>query len=357
MPRPAFAVLLMLMLAACTTAGAPSPSATEAPVATPGSTEAPLTPEPSSSPEPPTWTGHAAAGLAMVRTADPATGLTHVFVVDADGELRQVTGVSGATGASFPVWSPDGSQLAFGAPKIGFPGINGFVGVVNADGSEERQLGEGASIRWSPDGTRISFTEVDDVTSDPIHHFVVDVASGEVSDLGEGANARWLDDDRMVFHVNELGADGSVRPTAHALTLSTGASEVLAENTTVTPSPDGSMLLLLSEGVVSIAPTDDLSAAREIASGTDAVWSADGTRIAVYYDYDEQVRGIWAVVDLEGRTIQSGIVGDRPTWSPDGTRLGLEYFNPEGEASVQVVDVASGEVVFELEGQQPAWRP
>ena len=125
----------------------------------------------------------------------------------------------------------------------------------------------------------------------------------------------------------------------------------------VYPSPDGSMVLLVSDGVVSVAPADDLSATEELASGDGPVWSPDGTRIAVNYDFDEQARPIYAVVDLEGRTIQSGITGYFPSWSPDGTRIAVEWFNPEGEPIIHVVDLATGEVIFEVEGQQPAWMP
>ena len=359
MARTAPAVLLILVLAACTSAGAPSPSVSPQPDPTSSPTGDEPTPsaEPSATPEAlPTWTGPAAAGLAFVRTSDPATGSTQVYIVEADETVRPVTGVTGNTGASSPVWSPDGNQLAFGAPKIGFPGINGFVGVVNADGSGERQLGEGDTIRWSPDGTRISFTEVDDVTADPIHHFVVDVASGEITDLGEGYDARWLDEDRLLFNLNEFEGDLFLGAATYVLTLSTGEREVVAEETTVHPSPDGSMVLMVHAGAVSVASAD-FSDPVEIANGDGPVWSPDGTMVAVNYDFDEQARPIYAVVDLEGRTVQSGVAGYTPSWSPDSTRIATEYFNPEGEAVVHVVDVATGEVVFETEGQQPAWRP
>jgi hypothetical protein len=358
MVRSALAILLIILLAACTSAGGtPSASVSNAPDPTPSPAEDEATPsaEPSATPEAPTWEGHPAGGLAFIRAPDPSTGITQVYIVTADGSERQMTGVSGELGASFPVWSPDGSQLAFGGSKVGGTGIKGMVGVVNADGSGERQLGEGEFMQWSPDGTRISFTEVDDVTAEPVSHYVVDVASAEISDLGEGYHARWLDDDRLLFNVNEFASDGALTTVTYALTLSTGEREAVAENTTVIPSPDRSIVLLVHEGVVSLAAAN-FSDPVEIANGGDPVWSPDGTRFALNYDFDEQANPIYAVVGLEGDSLQSGIVGYLPSWSPDGTRIAVEFFHPDGSL-VQVVDVATGEVVFETEGQQPAWRP
>ncbi|HEX7337623.1 MAG TPA: hypothetical protein VF252_10485 [Gemmatimonadales bacterium] len=56
-----------------------------------------------------------------------------------------------------PIWSPDGSQLAFSSTRDG----NWEVYVMNADGSGVRRLtndpGEDFAGPWSPDGTRIAF--------------------------------------------------------------------------------------------------------------------------------------------------------------------------------------------------------
>ena len=359
--RPSVAtpfILFILILAACTSPAAAPSSPAVLPSDEPSVPSPTETPSEEPSPSPTEPAGHPGEGLALVRVADPSTGVSQVYVVEADGSLRQVTGVSGSLGASNPVWSPDGSQLAFGASKVGSVGIKGMVGVVNEDGSGERQLGEGDSMRWSPDGTRISFTEVDDVTAEPVSHYIVDVASGEITDLGHGYDARWLDDDRIVYRANEFGPDGALIQPTFILTLSTDDRERIAENATVYPSPDGSMVLLATEdgGVVSLAPADDLEAATELASGGSPLWSPDGTMVAVNYDFDEQSNPIWAVVDLDGETIQSGMVGSLPTWSRDGTRLALEVFDPDGSI-IQVVEVETGEVIFETEGMQPAFRP
>ncbi|GAA3563575.1 serine hydrolase [Kribbella ginsengisoli] len=78
------------------------------------------------------------------------------------GEPQQLTR---GTGDSTPVWSPDGSQLAFLRAKDG----PAQLWVLPAAGGEPEQLttlplGAGAA-RWSPDGTRIAFSAPVDIAA------------------------------------------------------------------------------------------------------------------------------------------------------------------------------------------------
>jgi Tol biopolymer transport system component len=293
--------------------------------------------------------------LALVRPVPGDDAASQIFVIDADGVAQQVTGVSGGLGASHPVWSRDGEQLAFGGAKVGEPGIGGQVALVNRDGSNEREVADGQTPQWSPDGTRIAFTEVDDVTGEDLSMYVIDVASGEITDLGLGYSPRWIDDGRLVFNANVYAADGSARFDAFTLDPSTGERQPLAEETIAYPSPDGTMLLLEQDGVISLASADG-SDPEELVNGVNPVWSPDGTRFAFAYDHDADANPIHAIVDLEGGTVISDLAGATPTWSPDGTRMAVEVYRPDMPV-VQVIDVASGEVVWEEEGLQPAWRP
>jgi TolB protein len=74
----------------------------------------------------------------------------NLFVVNADGSgLVNLTNKTGRTTASWPSWSPDGSQILFESRRE--------VYIMHANGTGVRRLSAGASPAWSPDGTKIGF--------------------------------------------------------------------------------------------------------------------------------------------------------------------------------------------------------
>ena len=78
---------------------------------------------------------------------------TRIIVVDDDGKnARRVTGAKRGESPVLPTWSPDGQRIAFVRFRAaGGPGSL-QVFVVNADGSGERQVGEGTLPQWTSDG-------------------------------------------------------------------------------------------------------------------------------------------------------------------------------------------------------------
>lgn len=349
MGRTFLAAVVVLVLAACSSGSTTSPSPSAQPTGTPAAGEPGTSPSPTS-PVPPGE--HAATGLAFVHfpggTDDPAS---QIFVVEADGTLRQVTGA--AEGASRPAWSPDRSQIAFGPAKVGSSALNGQVGVVNADGTGQRAISVGQNPRWSPDGTRLLVQEVDDVTSEPVSIWVLDVASGEATDLGQGVNAQWLPDgQRISFRRVIETPDGSFADGIFVTTLATGEMEDLGirSESDVSWSPDGSSYLLHHDGSLTLVESGAIST---FATGFAPVWSPDGTRVLAAYDFDEQATPILAVIDLEGSTIWSGAAGQNATWSPDGTRIAVEI--PVPQPTIRILDAASGETLWEMDGTEPAW--
>ena len=84
-----------------------------------------------------------------------STGNREIFVMDAyNFNLVQLTNhpQSDLGGR----WSPDGTKILWCRSK----GIAGSeIHVMDADGSNQRKLGDGRTPKWSPDGTKIGFAE------------------------------------------------------------------------------------------------------------------------------------------------------------------------------------------------------
>jgi TolB protein len=95
----------------------------------------------------------------------PDYGFTDLFVMDIDGsDVQRLTFDAEPDGASFghyadsPVWSPDGSRIAFSSDRSG----NKDIWVVDADGTDLTNLtadpSEDLDPAWSPDGSTLTWT-------------------------------------------------------------------------------------------------------------------------------------------------------------------------------------------------------
>ena len=135
-----------------------SPAPAPGPVAgTPPSPPPPPPPPPAPPPPPPP---PAPTVLRMGWARSVNAGLTQIISARPDNSDPQV--VKAYTGLRVPItptWSPDGRQIAFFSAIEGDPSEGYALFVMNADGSNERQVANGAqgSLAWRNDSVHLAY--------------------------------------------------------------------------------------------------------------------------------------------------------------------------------------------------------
>lgn len=177
-----------------------------------------------------------------------------------------------------PAWSPDGARLAY---------VAGGLHIVEADGARDTLVLSGESFypSWSPDGRLIA---IDTPMHDPRGASAIelfDPATGVEQDIsvhgtGEWREPRWSPDGRSILHFRYLSGAG-------------GAPEIFVMDTT------GQNPVRLTNDTV-----DD----------RDPCWSRDGSKIC-WTRYVGGDRQIW-VMNLDGTGRRFVIRGVKPAFSP-----------------------------------------
>jgi len=155
------------------------------------------------------------------------------------------------TGLYFPMFSPDGSQIAF---FDGFGDNSHSLRVVNADGSDLHVLIDNmeayriTNLVWSPDGTHLAFGRR---IFDGIYTIGVD-GSGLTLVIPEGENPHWsTDGSRISFEYQGVGRRGELniadRDGSHIQSFGYAASGPW--NPLVQPEPEGADVPAASEGL------------------------------------------------------------------------------------------------------------
>ena len=110
-----------------------------------------------------------------------------IFVSPVDGNGPTIDVSNNPGGDWRPVWSPDGSRIAFISSAHGEFFTPGHLHVVNVDGTDQKDLTPDTDVlepAWSPDGARIAFTVEGRI-------FVANADGSGRRDLGLGQRPTW----------------------------------------------------------------------------------------------------------------------------------------------------------------------
>jgi Tol biopolymer transport system component len=242
-------------------------------------------------------------------------GETDIFVASKDGSrVENLTQTAGTD--TYPVWSPDGSRIAFVSERFE-PG-NVDIYVMNADGSDVSRLTDDRAIdtqpTWSPDGTEIAFSRSEGGSADI---YAVNVADSTVQQITDG---------------DALDEEPAWAPGGNEIAF---ASYVEGNQEIFTVHPDGMGMRRLTtlEG-----------------SDWDPSWSPDGNRLVFSRDPDESDsdRGDLYVLDTESGNIEqltsSPAIDKSPDWSSTDTSIIFVREYQEGTRTLLTIDVSASDV-------------
>lgn len=322
--------------------------------------------------------------IAFLSIPGPTRGsedLYYLHVINADG-----TGLTRlhdhATG---PVWSPDGSLIAF--TLVVEPSSLFELAVVRPDGSGLTRLaGDAAGYVWSPDGRRIAFTR--QASPGSFNLFLVNADGSGLENVSQSgasdSDPAWSPDGIRIAFFSVLPSASQTIDYRLAIIDADGSNYATIDQdatylgTRPVWSPDGSHIVFAApsyeaEAESRIVSADGSSATRLGTGVRDPVWSPDGKRLAFATVRDAVEESRNAVYDLGAEVYVANADGSglvnlsrsraldwNPSWSPDGRKV-LFASTRDGNAEVYVID-ADGSGLTNLTKDPghdfcPAWSP
>ena len=270
---------------------------------------------------------------------------SEIWLARTDGSAAPFRFTSAVTEAEHPVWSPDGSLLAFTSRRESSSDNIWFLRT-QAPGGEAYQIrGVKAAPVFSPDGKRILFAwsgeEPESLKTQTWRSRVSPTA------ITRGADPKRFDGrvyTSLPFKGDERGylAPRETRRPDHLY-------------------------------IVPVAGGTPRAITKGLVSQREAAWSPDGRRVAFVQDsteIQEFVRQnrpaiyVMTLADSSIRRIETGLTSSSsPAWSPDGTTLAFLCSHGRGEETDVCVVPASGGAArnltssWDLDPNEPSWSP
>ena len=256
-------------------------------------------------------TGHAAQEqIAYVKGI--GNGKLGLYVTDARGEnpRKLIDDVA----SDRPVWSPDGSQIAFISKER-------FLYVMNVAGGERQVLSHWTSwhASWSPDGHKLV------IMGDRLSLRIFDLKAGtetEIPGTGLGNSPTWSPDGKQIVFRDSHDGNWDIR----LIDIDGANSRWLVE-----------------------APTEERYPS----------WSPDGRKLA-FSSLDKRESQIFVMDFARNDKIRQltalPFTAEAPTWSPDGTQIAFSGWNAQGVGGIYVVSAEGGKPELLIpDGSLPAW--
>jgi DNA-binding winged helix-turn-helix (wHTH) protein/dipeptidyl aminopeptidase/acylaminoacyl peptidase len=293
---------------------------------------------------------HGLRGLVAGRDVGPAVGagVASAPAPDPGDTPRRLTDATAVE--KDPVWSPDGTRIAFASNRDGtyelyvMPSDGGAPGRLTVNDDDEGRPS------WSPDGRSLAFMREHAGITDI---YTIDLATRREQLLtpqsGSDSEPAWSPDGTRIafnsarsgdFDIYVMQADGS-----HQVAITADP----ARDTYPAWSPDGRQVVFasnrstahFSDSDLYITEADGRSPARRLthtpAGDVFPAWSRDGRWIAFVRSITEhhQILMVDVATGVERHLAAEIANEDQPAWSPDGRRIAY-VANPSGNADIYV---------------------